>query len=412
MGVINVDKTVAGTGTRTIYANLANNGQVNINTDTTFSKTSGQYTNDGDFNIATDKTLAIGFLNQVFNQNGGTLDIDGTMALTSIDFTYNGGTISGTPTLTNVDLTIAPGATNGATFLLRGASSTLSGDVHAGQVLMVQGHAVVAHATLMSAGGFDNSGEITLDSTHGSYQANLTVTSGTLTNTALGVINVDKTVAGTGTRTITANLTNNGQVNINTDTTLTKASGQHINSGDLNIALDNTLTLSGSSVNFTNAAGGTIAGEGTLNLGTATFANDGRIAPGMSPGILAITGDVPFSGTAEFAVEIFGLTVGSEYDRLDVSGQAALDGKLIVELGSFIPDPSDSFTIMTAGELSDEFDNTPGGVLALVQGTADVFYDYDADTVTLRNFQNVPEPTTMSLLALGGLALLRRRKRA
>ena len=310
--------------------------------------------------------------------------------------------------MTNVDLTIAPGATNPASFLLRGAS-TLSGDVHAGQLLMVRGGSLGAHATLTSAGGFNNSGTITLDATQTGYYANLVVTSGTLTNT--GVLDVNETTV--GLRRITADLTNNGTVNINTNTTFNKAAGQYANNGDLNIALDKTLTISGSSVNFTNAPGGTIAGEGTLNLGTATFANDGRIAPGMSPGILAITGDVPFSSTAEFAVEIFGLTVGSEYDRLDVSGDATLGGNLIVivDPGSFIPDPSDSFTIMTAGELSGEFDNTPGGVLALVQGTCEVIYDYDVDTITLTNFQNVPEPATMSLLALGGLALLRRRRR-
>jgi len=409
--VINVNETLIGAGTRTIAANLANNGQVNVNADTLFSKTSGQYTNDGDFNIAADRTLTITGSSQVFNQDSGTLDIHGVMALGSLDFNYNGGTITGTPTMTNVDLTIGAGATNPASFLLLGGSSTLSGNVHAGQMLMVRGGSSGGYATLTSANGFDNSGTIALDADTIGYSATLMVTSETLTNMASGVINVNKTLIGAGTRTITANLINNGQVNINTDTTFNKAGGQYTNNGDLNIALGKTLTLSGSSVNLTNAPGGTIAGEGTLNLGTAAFANNGRIAPGASPGILAVTGDVPFSATAEFAVEIFGLTLGSEYDRLNVSGQATLGGDLIVDLGSFIPNPLDSFTIMTAGELVGEFDNTLGGVLALVQGTCDVIYDYDDDTVALTNFQDVPEPATMSLLALGGLAVLRRRRR-
>jgi len=304
-------------------------------------------------------------------------------------FNYGGGTISGTPTLSNVN--------------------TLTGDVYAGQLLNVRGSTTGSHATLTSADGFDNSGTIALDATHASYYANLTVTGGTLTNTASGTINSNGTTS--GTRTISANLTNNGTVNINTDTTFSKTGAQYINNGDLNIAASETLTVSGSGVNFINGPAGTIAGDGTLNLGTATFANNGRIEPGNSPGILTITGDVPFSDSAELGVEIFGLTVGSEYDRLVVSGQADIDGRLTVDLGSFIPDPSDSFTIMIAGELSGSFDNTPGNVLSLVQGTCDVIYNYDADTVTLTNFQDVPEPTAIGLIVMGGLVILRRRRR-
>ena len=124
-GVLNFN---AGTGgARYLYSNLANSGTVNINKDTTFFKTSGSYVNNNLLNIATGATLTISGSNQTFTQAGGTLDIDGTLALSSMDFAYTGGTILGVPVLNNIDLTIGAG-TGPAEFLIGGAS-TLVGDV-------------------------------------------------------------------------------------------------------------------------------------------------------------------------------------------------------------------------------------------------------------------------------------------
>ena len=50
-----------------------------------------------------------------------------------------------------------------------------------------------------------------------------------------------------------------------------------------------TVTVSGTS--FTNAAGGTIAGEGAFNVSSVAFTNDGVVSPGFSPGILTVNGN-------------------------------------------------------------------------------------------------------------------------
>ena len=85
-------------------------------------------------------------------------------------------------------------------------------------------------ATLTAAAGFSNAGTITLQTTFSNFQSDLTVTSGTLTNAAAGVINVN---AGTGgLRSVSLNLTNNGTVNINTNATFSKTSGVYTNNGD------------------------------------------------------------------------------------------------------------------------------------------------------------------------------------
>ena len=42
------------------------------------------------------------------------------------------------------------------------------------------------------------------------------------------------------------------------------------------------------------------------------------IRPGASPGQLSITGNAPMSATSRLEVDLAGLTVGSQYDRLAV----------------------------------------------------------------------------------------------
>jgi len=102
------------------------------------------------------------------------------------------------------------------------------------------------------------------------------VTLGTLTNTASGIINANETTV--GSRTISADLTNNGQVNIDADTTFFKASGSYVNSNLLNIATGATLTISGSSQTFTQASGVLDIG-GTFTLSGMDFAYSGGPLP-------------------------------------------------------------------------------------------------------------------------------------
>jgi hypothetical protein len=80
---------------------------------------------------------------------------------------------------------------------------------------------------------------------------------------------------------------------------------------------------------------------------------------------------------------------------------------------------TDTFSLVSAGgELTGEFSNVaPGGRLVSEDGLSlfTVYYGedspYGADLVVLSDFAAVPEPATLTLLALGGLGLLRRRRR-
>lgn len=92
--------------------------------------------------------------------------------------------------------------------------------------------------------------------------------------------------------------------------------------------------------------------------------NRGRLEAGTPVGVANIDGDLTqASSVAEIGIELGGLTVGDDYDRLAVDGTATLAGTLDVDLtdagnGFFVPEEDDVFTVLTAtGGLVGEFDN-------------------------------------------------------
>jgi hypothetical protein len=105
-----------------------------------------------------------------------------------------------------------------------------------------------------------------------------------------------------------------------------------------------------------NASGRTIRGTGTLVVSTSVFTNAGILAPGASPGTLAITGVVTSAPTSVLAFEIGGYTPGTEFDRIAVSGPVSLAGALDATLlGGFFPTLGDSFVVLTSSALSGGF---------------------------------------------------------
>jgi hypothetical protein len=93
--------------------------------------------------------------------------------------------------------------------------------------------------------------------------------------------------------------------------------------------------------------GGELAGSGTLDgnlvVGSAT------LAPGFSPGSLAITGNLSLGPGSTTAVEIGGTQAG-RFDFLNVAGQASLDGTLrLASHGGFRATGSEQITFLQVG---------------------------------------------------------------
>ncbi|TAK46426.1 MAG: filamentous hemagglutinin N-terminal domain-containing protein [Betaproteobacteria bacterium] len=146
------------------------------------------------------------------------------------------------------------------------------------------------------------------------------------------------------------------------------------NIGTLLLASGN-LTLSGT---LTTSA--LLIPDGIKLNGTGTVigdvSNSGTIAPGTSTGLLTVSGNYTQSSTGALTVEIGGTTVGTEYDRLAVSGTASLDGTLNVSEGAVAPVAGTTYAVITCGSCTGTF-------AALNSPTVNVTPTYGATSFTL-----------------------------
>ncbi|MBX9581928.1 MAG: M10 family metallopeptidase C-terminal domain-containing protein, partial [Gemmataceae bacterium] len=96
-----------------------------------------------------------------------------------------------------------------------------------------------------------------------------------------------------------------------------------------------------------------LQGDGTV---TGNVSNASVVRPGTPTGILAVGGNFTQGPAGTLAVEIGGLAVGTQYDRLAVGGTAALAGTLAVTRpGGFVPADGDPFTVLTYAARSGTF---------------------------------------------------------
>ncbi|QEG33640.1 hypothetical protein [Bythopirellula goksoeyrii] len=110
-------------------------------------------------------------------------------------------------------------------------------------------------------------------------------------------------------------------------------------------------TVEGTSSNLSIGFNGYVKGIGMLNNVYFT----GTHAPGLSPAELLV-GNLTYANSATLEIEIGGLTAGNSFDKLTSNGILDLDGTLDVTfLNNFMPSLGDSFEIITAANVIDEF---------------------------------------------------------
>jgi hypothetical protein len=104
--------------------------------------------------------------------------------------------------------------------------------------------------------------------------------------------------------------------------------------------------------------GGTLKGVGTVQ---GDVFNAGDVMPGTSIGTLSVQGDYTQSADGTLSIQLAGTEPNSQFDRLDVTGTATLGGTLDVALlAPFVPEPGDSFAIMSFANRQQDFETYDG----------------------------------------------------
>ena len=79
---------------------------------------------------------------------------------------------------------------------------------------------------------------------------------------------------------------------------------------------------------------------------TGNVINQGSLSTANGPAIITITGNYTENSAAILSIQVAGT---SAFDQLHVSGTVTLDGTLNLSLlNSFLPDPSETFAIVSA----------------------------------------------------------------
>ena len=329
----------AGTG---IQGNIVNNAQVNL-TGTTQSYV-GNMSGTGNVRVINSAIISMDGLNTY----SGSTTIDAGSALYSFSntglspnsaFVVNGILGPGGSSTTNVStigslagsgLVVAPGTLNIGN---NNTSTTFSGKFGTG------GFFLAATKNINKIG----TGTLTLSGTGSALTGNLGVNGGTLSLT--GTLAAATTTVASG-----AILSVDGTL---TSPTLTVASGGRL-------------------------IGGIGTAPGTI-IGAVT--NNGTIAPGHSPGILAISGSYVQTGTGTYAADVYGngtstVVAGVDFDRIAVSGvpgTAALAGTLAVTQGGGLYVTGTTYDIITTtGGISGAFTTVTGTSISAFQSLSNL----------------------------------------
>ncbi|HYI45079.1 MAG TPA: hypothetical protein VE174_06390, partial [Actinomycetota bacterium] len=338
-------------------------------TGATFTNDDGEITVAGSGHISLDD-------GNTFNQGGGTTSFSDPVYVENSALNYTG--------------------TGASKIRTAGENTTLSGNIASGQDLIIEARApysvntclAIQSAKVTASQSFTNAGDITLTTVGmpgcAGEASTLEITNGTLTNT--GTILSEEGGGGSGGgdtfRHLKGNVTNavDGFIDVDQALRLGGTNATHTNAGgEIAVASSETLfedsgtlvqtsgatTLGGSGAVITattavDIQGGTLSGVGTVG---PALANDGTVAPGGSAGIINVSGAYSQTAGGTLAVEVGGLTAGTQFDKLAISGAATLGGTLDIctdEL--FTPEVDDEFQILTHA--------TRNGTFATVDGTA------------------------------------------
>ncbi len=350
--------TLTLTGTSSTFT-----GGVGINTGSTLS-----INNDG--SLGTVPSSATAGLIDFF---GGTLQVTSTMTLNSkrgIGI-YGSGTIdvTGSNTLTYggiaADLIVGPGSltkTDTGTLIFSGADTYSQGTTINGGQLTVSGSikgpvTVNSAGTLAGTGAIDQIQALTTSYPSGSGTFNIKFNGATTSSLMTGSTAAQVQTALSALSTI-------GGIG---GTVAVSIKSQNSTSTVYNVTFDGALAgLNNAVMSGTGSSGVTVssvisqAGVPTI---TGNVTNNGTVLAGASgqAGSFAIAGTYTQSSTGNLLIYVGGVTPGTQFSHLNVSGNASLAGNVTVSIiNSFVPTYPETFAYLTAASISGVFSNAYG----------------------------------------------------
>lgn len=451
---------------------IANGGSMTFAAGANFS-TSGSFTG-ADGNMAGAGTATFGGASTWSGGNlqtaGGVTNFNGGVAITANSQDVNARTVNmaGTSSIGSGTLEFFNGGVlaNSGTFNINNASTLSFANLSGAPIVTNSGtinKSGAGTATFGSSTAFSNSGTLNVDQGTFTLNSNLsqwtgsTLTGGTwnVSNGASLVFNGGSNIqtigsaasvklsgAGSAFAKVTAAVNNNqGAFHLANDRDLTTA-GAYTNSGTTRVEDSTTVMTIGagggsayaqtgpSSVTILaggamidtsafNLNGGALQGTGIIDAPlTAISANATTIAPGASPGTIAVNGSVMLGASNTLAMEVGGLAAGIDYDVLDVNGVLTLGGLLDVDFINLFENsvvPSDIFTIATADSaILGSFSNVASGsrIGTNTSYNFEVWYGagspYGANNLVLTQ---APEPSRAVLMLAGMAGVMLRRRR-
>lgn len=360
---------VSGTG------GLIKNGEGGLDLTGTVSHSGGTTVNEGELTLSGQNTYTGGT-----TLNGGVLNVssDGNLGDAMGGLTFNGGALQASSSMTTgrsmvldsvgalrsaegSTLTVTGGISGGGTLVADGQGTLVLGaaNTHAGGTLISGGTVVLAHAGGLGSGAVainDATLRTTVDTQVSqpmfvTGEATLDVASGTTTQLT-GMLDGSSS---------TGCFIKSGAGRLNMAGTAVLANGTCVNEG----------TLSANGVLLSNVQverAGTVRGTGAI---AGNMRVDGTLAPGNSPGTLAVTGTVTLTDDATLQIDIDGYGTGAgagNYSRVLVSGA---NGRFVAN-GTLQP-----LLRGISGNASNTFTPKVGDMFRIVSGEGGVTGTFD-----------------------------------
>ena len=352
--------TLSGSGGRH-RIDLSNQAQLNLAvlesaTDVTFNLTQG-----AELNLGTNAAEAGSYNNVLFNlTQGAKLTSNGTQPVTYSSEGFRGNTTimsaDGEGTVLDLSSVISLDTSNNDGSI--GVSTHTITATNGGKLDLSKVETITPpdrsedRIDVVVNGDMSEIDLSSLQTINGNGQARFNAIGGFL---LLGNFTNTETITASGGGLITINddfLQTSGSVNVSDDSEVTVA-GDYTQTGGSTNLLGGTLDITGNA----DIQNGSLVGTGTLNANTVI--NDSIINPGNSTGSLNLNGNYTQTSTGTLDIEIGGTNIG-EFDQLVVRDTADLDGILnVTVLDSYTPTIGDRFEIITFGDRTGEFINTP-----------------------------------------------------